>query len=113
MPKMTVPTLKGAAFSEVIESGHKLQGPLLTLFWRRAAKRALGITVSRKVRTAVRRNRAKRRVREVVRQNLHQIPEGLEIVCVAHPDVAVVPFDRLVQEFQDHLVVLRGPGTGK
>ncbi len=111
MPKMKVPTVKGAAFSEVIASGQKVQGSLLTLFWRAAPQRALGITVSRKVRTAVQRNRAKRRVREVVRLNADKIPQGVEIVCIAHPEVVGAPFERLVEEFLHQLRAVRGSGT--
>lgn len=111
MPKVNVPTLRGASFSEVMVTGRKVQGPLLTLFWRHAEERAVGITVGRRVRTAVERNRAKRRLREVVRHSALQIPEGVQIVCVAHPDVAVVPFQKLVEEFQEHLEALRRLGT--
>lgn len=67
--------------------------------------------MSRKVRTAVQRNRAKRRLREVVRRCAEEIPEGVQIVCVGHPDVAVVPFDHLVQEFCNQLGTVRSMGT--
>ncbi|MGQ9560950.1 MAG: ribonuclease P protein component [Candidatus Oleimicrobiaceae bacterium] len=107
MAKATIPTLKRGAFSEVLAQGQRVQFPLLTVFWRPASRRAVGIAVSSKVRTAVQKNRARRRFREVLRQHLDQIPEEMEIVWLLQPGVVNVPFPRLVDHLRRTLVALR------
>jgi ribonuclease P protein component len=69
-------------FVEAFEQGLKLHGRFVTVFLRpttRATGR-LGLTVSRKFGNAVRRNLAKRRLREVFRTNT--FPPGLDVVIV-------------------------------
>ncbi|MBC7188566.1 MAG: ribonuclease P protein component [Calditrichaeota bacterium] len=107
MARRALPTLKKGAFSEVMAAGNKVHGPLVTLFWRESAERGVGIAVSRKVRTAVQRNRAKRRVRELLRRYEQQIPEGVQAVWLLQPEVAEIPFVRLVDEFERTMEALR------
>ena len=45
----------------------------------------LGLSVSRKVGHAVRRNRIKRRLREAFRTQQHELPQGYDIVVVVRP----------------------------
>ncbi len=111
MARATIPTLKRRAFSEVLAQGGRLRFRLFTVFWRPAPRRAVGIAVSSKVRTAVQRNRARRRLREVLRQHLDQIPEEMEIVWLLQPEVIDVPFPRLVHQFERTLVALRQRGS--
>ena len=69
-------------FLEAFEHGLKLHGRFVTLFLRpngRPVSR-LGLTVTRKFGDAVRRNLAKRRLREVFRTNA--LPPGLDVVIV-------------------------------
>lgn len=59
----------------------------------------LGITVTRKVGTAVRRNRIKRVIREIYRRNRPVLPTGLDIVINAHPGIHEVAYRELEREF--------------
>lgn len=60
----------------------------------------LGFTVSRKVGTAVERNRARRRLREMVRlSGAALIEPGHDYVVVARRAALTDPFDRLVADF--------------
>ena len=59
----------------------------------------LGITVTRKVGNAVRRNRIKRVFREIFRQNLHQLDTALDLVINAHRGIDVDEFRALESEF--------------
>lgn len=63
----------------------------------------LGLTASRKVGGAVVRNRAKRRLREVVRAFIkvhgEDVLKGLDIVIIARTACATAPYDVLVADF--------------
>ena len=64
----------------------------------------LGITGTRKIGKAVKRNRIKRIVREYFRLNKHQLPLGCDIVVIARPGAA-----KLSQsQANDELGVLAG-----
>jgi ribonuclease P protein component len=60
-----------------------------------------GFTVSRKVGTAVERNRARRRLRDVVRRSdAADVAAGHDYVLVARRAALTLPFDRLMAEFK-------------
>jgi len=60
----------------------------------------VGYTASKKVGNAVRRNRAKRRLREVVRQVLPgKGVTGSDYVLIARSIVTEAPFDQLIRDF--------------
>ncbi|MCF6216407.1 MAG: ribonuclease P protein component [Emcibacter sp.] len=60
----------------------------------------VGYTASKKVGNAVRRNRAKRRLREVVRRALPAGGKGgYDYVVIARSDAPDIPFDQLIRDF--------------
>lgn len=62
------------------------------------ARKRIGITVSKRVGTAVVRNRIKRFVRESYRRRRDAFPDGLDIVLVAKKAAAELDFGRADQE---------------
>lgn len=58
----------------------------------------LGVTVTRQVANAVGRNRIKRIVREVFRQNRALFPDGADIVVVAKRDCSVQSYGEAREE---------------
>jgi ribonuclease P protein component len=46
----------------------------------------IGISVSRRVGIAVRRNYIRRRIREAFRKNKDQLPQGVDLICIAKRD---------------------------
>jgi len=69
----------------------------------------VGLTVSRKVGTAVERNRARRRLREMVRHADHlSMTPGCDYVLVARREALTHPFGRLIADFRN---ALRRAGT--
>jgi len=64
------------------------------------AQSRIAFTVTRKVGNAVIRNRVKRWLREAVRQQLTSIPEGKNIVVIAHPQSVNERFDGLSDQLQ-------------
>jgi ribonuclease P protein component len=59
----------------------------------------LGITATRKIGGAVRRNRAKRLIREVFRRNRHRISSALDLVVNARPGMDARTYVELEAEF--------------
>lgn len=89
-------------FLEVQRDGARVHTPhFVVVVLRRAdggASRRLGITVTKKVSGAVGRNRVKRLVREVFRQNRHLFPEGCDVVVIAKSGAPELRYDEAVAE---------------
>jgi ribonuclease P protein component len=58
-----------------------------------------GITVSRKTGNAVTRNRIKRRIREILRQNRRNVIAGQDIVVIATREAPGASFDQMRSEY--------------
>ena len=75
---------KAIDFNRICQGGKKKVVDKFILFFdtNSLSKTRFGIAVGRKTKPAVRRNRIKRIVREVLRLNKHKIREGLDIVVL-------------------------------
>jgi ribonuclease P protein component len=60
----------------------------------------VGFSVSKRVGSAVVRNLVKRRLREAIRPLLPVVSPGLDIVIIARPEAATVPFAVLAQALE-------------
>lgn len=82
------------------KQGRRLHTPhfIILLNHNDTPHRRLGITVTKKIGSAVRRNRIKRLVREVYRQNLQLFPENMDIVFIAKPGAAALNYQAVEQE---------------
>jgi ribonuclease P protein component len=68
----------------------------------------LGVAVSKKLRKAVKRNRAKRLIKEVFRRNKHLFPKGSDIIIIPHPGIVELDYWRVLKEFENSLYGERG-----
>lgn len=81
-------------FDAVYRRGRSVSTRYLTLYWfaregeAAAAGARLGLAVPKAVGTAVVRNRVKRRLREVFRGRLPQLPQDRDYVLVVRPGLA-------------------------
>ena len=62
-------------------------------------KPRLGLSVSKKVGTAVKRNRVRRRLKEIFRSSFARLPGELDLVISARPAAAEASFEELSEEF--------------
>ena len=60
----------------------------------------VGVTASRKLGGAVRRNRVKRLVREAFRRHTLLFPGGLDVVFIAKKSAVEVDYDQVVREIE-------------
>ena len=73
-----------------------------------AAPPRFGFTVSKKVGTAVERNRARRRLRDIVRRNAALLPEnGHDYVLIGRKAALTMRFERMAEEFRGAMTRLR------
>ena len=91
---------RSAEFQAVFQHGSRLERPSFVALWRRAETRRAGFAVSRQLRGAAKRNRARRRVREAYRQVRASIAPDVELVVVARPSAARRPFPELVEDMR-------------
>lgn len=90
-------------FEQAYEHGLRLRGRFMTLFvaQNRSTRCRLGVAATRKLGSAVVRNRAKRLARELFRKL--KPPAGLDIVVVPHREMLDAPFASLEADYTSTL----------
>ncbi len=83
---------KGSVYRGRLFSVHVLPNPT-------GSRPRLGLSVTKKVGTAVKRNTVRRRLKEIFRASLGRLPDGLDFVVSARPAAAEATFEDLSQEF--------------
>lgn len=95
---------RGTDIQRVREKGTKLNaGPYLAFFLPREERTGesprLCVVTSRRVGPAVARNRARRRVKELFRAALEEIPADLDLVIIVRKSLPTHPFPDLRKRF--------------
>lgn len=90
-------SLRGADFQRVWDDGKAWSHPLVVLRTRANGTEAsrFGFVVGKKVGKAVRRNRAKRLLREAVRHRLPAIARGWDIILIARGEAEGTEFQAI------------------
>lgn len=97
-----LPSLKcNYEFRRLYSRGKSVATANLVVYCRRNGRKVnrLGITVSTKYGKAVRRNKVRRRLREICRINQNKLTRGHDIVIVVRMKSRDVPYARLEADF--------------
>jgi len=82
----------------------------MIVLWRETTEaRRAGFAVSRQIRGAVRRNRARRRLREAYRATRDTAPTHTALVIIGRPAALREPFSALAAELRGALAAIPGP----
>ncbi|RME44175.1 MAG: ribonuclease P protein component [Deltaproteobacteria bacterium] len=89
-----------AEFTRLSRRGKRKSSPHFLLLFARndLGYNRLGITVSRRIGNAVRRNRLKRRIREFFRTHQARFPQGRDMNFIARKGAADLSWEALLQE---------------
>ena len=85
---------KNADFQHVYKRGRSIANPLFVIvyFKNRFGYTRVGFSVSKKFGNAVERNRIKRQLREIYRQNTFMIKDGFDIIFVVRKNAKQASF---------------------
>ena len=94
-------------FDRIFKEGAKRSSEHILVLFSKAEQIKIGFTVSKKIKGAVTRNRAKRRLRELVRLNQQQLPNQKAYIFFAKPGVENYDFAKLQTEFLNLIEKIR------
>jgi len=98
-----------ADFQALFQKGRRIDRPALIVLWREAAgPTRAGFAVSRQLKNAVQRNRARRRLREAYRVSRDAAPPRAALVIVGRPAALREPFGALAAQLRGALAAIPG-----
>ena len=100
--KHTIPLKQNHEFRRLYSKGKSAVSPYFVVYCRKTSRPAsrLGITTGVKLGNAVKRNRARRRIRELYRTREEKLLPGYDIVIVARTRVIYGRHAELVRSFR-------------
>jgi ribonuclease P protein component len=98
-----------ADFQALFQRGRRIDRPALIVLWRDAGEPTrAGFAVSRQLKTAVQRNRARRRLREAYRASRDAAPLHAALVVVGRPAALTEPLGSLAAQLRGALASIPG-----
>jgi ribonuclease P protein component len=99
-----------AEFQALFQRGKRIDRPALIVLWRESTvSTRVGFAVSRQLRLAVQRNRARRRLREAYRAARDAAPARAALVVIGRPAVLRESFATLLGQMRQALAAIPGP----
>lgn len=86
-------------FQYVYRRGKRASNRELVLVYVKSSRKKIGFSVSKKIGNAVTRNSIKRRLREIIRPSLAEMPKGF-YVFIARNGIEKLSFSELTQKVQ-------------
>jgi ribonuclease P protein component len=91
----------GAEFQALFQQGKRIERPSMIVLWRASdGPRRAGFAVGRQIRGAVRRNRARRRLREAYRAVRDVAPAGVDLVVIGRAPALTLGLGALIDEMR-------------
>jgi ribonuclease P protein component len=101
-----------ADFQALFQRGRRIDRPAFIVLWRETAEPTrAGFAVSRQLKGAVQRNRARRRLREAYRASRDAAPTRAALVIVGRPAALREPFAGLAAQLRTALAAIPGART--
>lgn len=101
-----------AEIQTLFQQGKRIDRPALTVLWSAAERpRRVGFAVSRQIRGAVRRNRARRRLKEAFRAGRDAAPGRVTLVVIAKRGALDESLPALTAQLRDALGAIPGMRT--
>jgi len=98
-----------AEFQALFQRGKRIDRPALIVLWREADEPTrVGFAVSRQLRNAVQRNRARRRLREAFRSARAAAPSRAALVIIGRPGALTASFEALQGQMRQALAAIPG-----
>ncbi len=97
---------RGEDFRLLFKNGKVWEGKYIRFFFLSGPKRQVGFFVPKKLGNAVKRNRAKRRMREVYRLFRCQLG-NYYILMFAKPEIQTGPFSEMKQDMQNFIIYIQ------
>ena len=103
--KYTIPLKQNHEFRRLYSTGKSAVSPYFVIYCRRTGRAVnrLGITTGVKLGNAVKRNRARRRIRELYRTHEQKVSAGYDIVIVARTRVIFGRYSELERSFYQQM----------
>ena len=107
--KKTVTIKQNHEFRRLYNKGRSAVSPSMVIYCRKSRfpHNRLGITVSTKLGCAVKRNRARRRLRELFRLAQPRLKQGYDVVIVARTRAVTVAHKKLQADFDRAMTELQ------
>jgi ribonuclease P protein component len=90
---------KNTEFKEIFRSGERRTGEHLSIIYIKKHGFRFGITFRKEAKPAVKRNRAKRRITQLIRTNMQLLKKDIHMVVHIPKSGIELTFDELKQEF--------------
>jgi ribonuclease P protein component len=86
-------------FRKLYQTGRRASNEYLTIYTCpvEGRKGKVGVVASKRLGKAIRRNRIRRALKEIVRTSQHSIIEKTDLVVIAKPRALTLPYDELAQ----------------
>jgi len=92
---------KRSQFNEIFRTGKRKSGSTVTIVFAENSVFQFGITFRKGTKSAVKRNKAKRRIKEMMRRRKFKLNRNLSIVFILSRDSLNLSFDELSGELQN------------
>jgi ribonuclease P protein component len=98
-------------FDRIFKNGNKISSEHILVLYLQSDTIKIGFTVSKKIKGAVHRNRAKRRLKEVVRLNQNLLPRNRAYIFLAKPGMERFEFKKVEKELVHLIAKIRQQRT--